>query len=150
MKYRKITKRGFIKRYLQTYSVNATGDAKLSKTEINVLTAILFHNTGKIADDYSSPFNGEGRKEILETLNGLAETTYSSTLKKLSKKNFLVPLGKKGEYAIPNYLVSLMTEVHTKDVMRISYGFQIIDDPKPVIDEDKQEDIKKGVTGDRN
>lgn len=135
MKYIKVTKRGYIKRYLRIYSVNAKGVNKLSNTEVNILTEILFHNTGKTSSEYTSPFNGEGRKEILINLNNLAETTFSSNLKKLSKKGFLIPLGKKGEYAIATFMLNLMNELHTSDKMNISYTFNIIPEIKEIVDE---------------
>lgn len=120
-----ITKREYIKRYLKTFSINAPKSDKLSNTEINILIAVLFHNVGKSSDQQSSPFSGDGKKLILKLLGDLAPTTYSSNLKKLSKKGLLIALGKKGEYAISNDLLNLMNDLHLKERMSIFYIYKI-------------------------
>lgn len=122
-----VTKKEYYMLYFQTYSLNREDKKeRLTLPEIKLLAELLTHNDGKSNFRQTSPYYGQGRKEIRENL-GMANTTYSNTLNKLRKKGFLIKLGNDTDYALNINLQKLQNHVNETRKLFISYSYQIDD-----------------------
>lgn len=122
---RNISKEEYYELYWKTYNVNQISkEDKLSLPEIRVLSKLLTHNDGKRDIRYTSPYYGKGRKEIMEAI-GMETTTYSNTLAKLRKKEFLIKTQGDDDYALNVALQKLKSDVDSKKIVYIVYGYDI-------------------------
>lgn len=112
-----VTKYQYLKIYFQVYSLQPNVK-KLTPNEIKTIAHLIIH-------DNTNPYYGEGRDLMLKK-TGLATTTYSTCLKKLSQKNFLVKTKEDDGYALHPSLITLKEKVLSNSKLPIINWYNII------------------------
>lgn len=119
---KELTKREFLKVYFHTLNANVSKKKKLSPNEIKVISELILKDEKQMSP--INPYYGEGRELMLERTR-LANSTYSTCLKKLSLKGLLIK-GKQ-DYALHSNLVDLLTKIGTGKEVNISNRYRIAD-----------------------